>query len=157
MENETITIRAAGLSRLIKTIHSVTSDDPEFIFKNPETKGLFDEIVKNETITMFYTADTRLLAKLCADIVKFYNQRPIIHSKITLLWGAELAASLLAGKGKVESKNPRSKEIKELSKAFYEMSELIQDKEVSANVEFVEIQDTMFHPDSKYAKFTVKR
>lgn len=154
MEKGTIIIRAAGLSRLIKTIHSVTSDNPEFLYRNTETKDIFEEIVKNETIAMFYTEDVELLAKLFVDIVKFYKERPVIYSKITLLWGVEQTGFLL--RGKVESRNPRSKEVKELSNAFYALSESVQDTEVSATVEFTKTNDATFHSDSEYVKFTVK-
>lgn len=157
MNKGTITIRAAGLSRFVKTIHTVTSDDPEFLFGNPETKDIFDEIVKNETLAYFYTNDVELLAKMCVDILAFYTKRPEIYSKINLLWCAQATSSLLVSHAGFASINARSKETKNMNKEFYELNELVRDKkEVSSSVEFIKVNDANFRTDSEYVVFTVE-
>jgi len=157
MSKGTITIRAAGLSRFVKTIHTVTSDDPEFLFGNPETKDIFNEIVKKETLAFFYTKDVELLAKVFTDILAFYTKRPVIYSKINLLWCAQETSSLLVSHAGFASINARSKETKNMNKAFYELNELVRHRqEVSSTVEFIKVNDANFRADSEYVDFKVE-
>jgi len=97
------------------------------------------------------TTDLNLLALTLLKIVRCYKYAPEIHSKIAMLWAmCEVGAIILPG-SEMSGASSRAKEIKELDKAFYEISEKMTGMDVSATVTIEESSKP-----SQYIMFEVK-
>jgi hypothetical protein len=97
------------------------------------------------------TSDLNLLATTLLKIVRCYKYAPEIHSKISILWAmCEVGAIIMPG-SEMAGANSRAKEIKELDKALYEISEKITGMDVVATASFEESSNP-----SQYIMFEVK-
>ena len=87
------------------------------------------------------TRDLNLLATTLLKIVRCYKYAPEIHSKISMLWAmCEVGAIIMPG-SEMAGANSRAKEIKELDKALYEISEKITGMDVVATARFTEVNE----------------
>jgi hypothetical protein len=132
-----ISFRAPTIQRLCLSIISFQEKNKSIQMVISNEKIDFSTILHPEVDGVMWklpTTDLNVLALTLLKIIRCYKYAPEIHSKIALLWAMCESGSIILPDSEMTSAISRAREIKELDKALYDISEKMMGMDVSATV-----------------------
>jgi hypothetical protein len=156
-------IRAPAIQRLgLNLIRFINNGTNKNIKEVCEKENIdFSTIVFPESygiLSEFPTCDVNRLSNTILQIIRCYSLAPEIHTKITMMYAIQKVGSIfishdLETTTKMHSLNLRAKEVLKLSEFLFQISKIIKEQKVEANVTFIDVQFHDFHRDSQFISF----
>ena len=168
----TMEFRAAAFYRILGNLQTIHQKDGEDLLNTllkmkdiapyqEELAGMIMEMNCRGAMAIFPTDNLTELADMVLYIARYYYLHPEAAAKISTICGIPKAGSTIVGDGHTcpllsGSSNGRIQEIASLNNNFHQLSQIIgKNNDVKINVEFFEVENTIFHPESQYLRVIV--
>lgn len=168
-----ITIRAAGLYRLVNHLKNATKSlgamflDDDILKcvkedKDEPVQQILWEIILHMgpfgggAMAIFPSQDAKIMGKSIFYLINCYKRFPELYEKVYIMCSSLVVDSIFSYTNKTTSNNTRIQEILDLNEQLYNLSQKIGDDDVEFYTQFVEVDGHGFHPESQFINIKVK-